>query len=113
MTSYKFPPDFAGKTYEAWRREVSLWQHVTDLDIKKQAAALALSLTGQYRDIATSIDDSQLNCDDGVKNLLETLDKTFKKNSCDLAYESYKQFEHYRRCEDSTMLQYILRRGII
>ena len=108
MTSYKTPPEFVGKTYEVWRREVTLWQHVTDLKKDKQAAAVALSLKGALRDIAISMNLNELNTDDGMSILLAELDKHFKKEACDLAFDAYKKFEGFQRMPDQSMLDYII-----
>ena len=58
MTTYKTPPELAGKDYETWKKEVSLWQSITDLPAEKQAVAITLSLSGQYREVATSINSN-------------------------------------------------------
>ena len=95
--SYKIPPDVAGKSYETWKREVLLWQDLTDLPKRKQAGAFGLSLPGKYRKVATNVDRNTFHCDDGVKNLLDNMDKHFKKEMLDEAYDSYLEFSNYRR----------------
>ena len=67
MNSYKVPPDFTGKSYEEWRREIEIWQYVTDLPKQKQAGAIALSLTGRFRQVAIGVPREDLNSTDGVK----------------------------------------------
>ena len=75
MTTYKTPPELAGKDYETWKKEVSLWQSITDLPAEKQAVAITLSVSGQYREVATSINSELLKANNDVENLVTELDK--------------------------------------
>ena len=103
MTTYKTPPELAGKDYETWKKEVSLWQSITNLPAEKQAVAVTLSLSGQYREVATSINSELLKANNGVENLVTEFDKHFKRESIDESYECYREFEHYVRNHDVSM----------
>ena len=107
MTTCKTPPELTGKDYETWKKEVSLWQSITDLPAKKQAVAIILSLSGQYREVATSINSELLKAKNGVENLVTELDKHFKRESIDKSYKGYREFEHYVRNNDVSTSQYV------
>ncbi len=71
---WKIPPVFdEKKSYESWKNEVEIWRLVTDLDKKKQALAVALSLMGRARDSVMEIAAGDLNKDDGMTTLLTKL----------------------------------------
>ncbi len=71
-TNYRVPPAFdEKKSYESWKNEIEIWTRVTDLDKKKQALTITLSLTGRARDTALEIPMDDLNKDDGMKTLME------------------------------------------
>ena len=70
----KNPPSlFEEEDYYVWENEVEMWVLGTDLPKRKQAVALALSLTGKYR-----LRDN-LNADDVMSELIAELDKSFKR----------------------------------
>ena len=82
--NYKVPPAFdEKKSYESWKNEVEIWRLVTDLDKKKQALAVSLSLTGRVRDSALEIAAGDLNKDDRMTTLLKKLDSVFLKEEKD------------------------------
>jgi len=108
MSTYKHPPTFEKKDYCQWKKEVELWQMLTEMDKTKQGVALALSLEGKAREIAIAIDKSLLTTDDGVKNVLTELDKLFEKEKTYQMYEAYTKFENLRKTEAMSMLDYIV-----
>ena len=77
-SNFKAPPDWPeDKTFEQWKNEVDMWCIVTDLDVKKRAPALSLSLKGRKRDVAMEVSVETLNSDTGMKSLLDQLAATF------------------------------------
>ena len=106
-TNCKIPVLSKDVAYDTWRREISLWQRVTELTKKKQAMAVALSLSGKYREVATSISTDDLDSDNGTTELLKVMDENFKKESLDTAYETYVSFEQLQRGEN-TMSDFIV-----
>ena len=107
-TNFKNPPPLTDATgYEEWKNEVKMWQLVTDLDKSKQALALALSLSGQYRKVGREVPTDQLYQDNGVDTLLTKLDENFLKETADRAYESFENFDNFCR-ENRDMSDYIV-----
>ena len=82
MTSCKHPPTFEGKDNSQWKLEIELWQMFTKMDKARQGIAMLLSLEGEGREIAISIDKSLLTIGDGVRNVLTELVKPFEKGKC-------------------------------
>ena len=107
--NYKNPPSLdESTTYSQWKNEVKMWVMVTDLDKKKQALALALSLKGKQREVALEIDPSKLNVDTGVTFLISELDKLFEKDKVDETYSAYTDFDKYQRESNKNMSEYII-----
>ena len=64
-------------TYDVWRKDINIWTRLTDLDKKKQALAIHLSLNERARQATSELEVEKLECDDGIKNLIERLDRGF------------------------------------
>ena len=76
MTSHNFksPPRLDNSAnYEEWEKAVALWQRVTDIPANKPGAALVLALPGKTQSIALELPVIELDCEDGVKNVLDKL----------------------------------------
>ena len=110
MTSNnKTPPVMGPDTdYDRWKNELSVWKLVTDLDKKKQALAVTLSLSGKARQTALDIPVEELNEDEGMTVLISALDKIFLKDSVDRTYEAYSKFDSYKRTDQMSMNDYIV-----
>ena len=107
--SYKIPPKFGPETnYETWKNEIEMWRLVTDLDRKKHALAVTLSLTGKAREAALELDADDLNKNDGLVRLLNALDLVFEKEVKDLSYEAYTEFDKFQIPNDMSMTDYII-----
>ena len=90
MASYKNPPSQSdGVSYDSYGSEVDICRRMTDMVKAKQALAVTLSLTGQYKEVAISVSVDQLNSDKGMDSLLAVMDANFQKESVDSAYEAY------------------------
>jgi hypothetical protein len=72
MTTFKNPPIFN-----------QAWKLVTDLKSDKQALAVSLSLTGNAREVAMEVAAADLAKEDGMKTLIENLDKVFLRDDKD------------------------------
>ena len=108
-TDFKGPPllhkDIA---YSTWKRELAIWQAFTSIENKKQAPAIFLTLTGQAREAALEIDIEKLNAEDGVKNLIDALDKLYLQDEACSAYEAYEMFEKFVRPAEMSIADYII-----
>ena len=106
------PPKFGGdKTYERWKVELDAWKLVTKVEKKSQALTIALSFeeSSEVRDkVFSEIKIEELHNDDGLKKLIECLDKWYKKDELSEAYESWNNFYKFKKSEDTSMDAYIL-----
>lgn len=106
---YKAPPTLSEDiSYENWKKEIKIWQIFTNVDKKKQAAAIFLTLEGKARDAVLEMNIETLNADNGVDKVIETLDSLFKKDTLQLAFTNYDNFEKFCKTEEMTMKQYVI-----
>ena len=108
VASYKNPLKFEEDCYERRKNELEIWQLATDLEKKKQALAVTSSLTGKDREAALNIESEDLNSDEGMKTLIQALDKWFLQETIDSAYEAYKHFDGFRKPGDMNINDYIV-----
>ena len=105
------PPAFGGeKSYERWKTELQAWQLVTGTEKKKRAITVALTFPegSEVRDrVFNEIDLEELDADDGVDKLVEYMDKWYKKDKLASAYDSWSDFDNFRKSDDLTMESYI------
>ena len=100
-------PQLDDNDFDHWKHELEMWQLVTDLDIKKQAPVIYLSLSGKARQACASLNKTQLNADDGVDVLLNKLSELYAKDKDQATYESYENFETFRRDKTMNIRDYI------
>ena len=102
--NFEAPPSLTRcSSYEAWLKELKIWQSFSDIPKAKQKPALFPTLEGKAResDMELAVDD--LNSDNGVKNITACLDRLYLKDKTQTAYEAYDSFERFRRPDDLTI----------
>lgn len=107
-SNYKNPPTFNGESYEEWKNELFIWQLMTDIDKKKQALAVTLSLNGNARKTALNCNKDELHQENGMDILISALDGLFLRETIDTAYEAYKNFDGFRKPEHMAISDYII-----
>ena len=105
------PPVFngeEGESYLDWKTDLECWEEFTDIPKKKRAAALLLELKdgGKVKDVVRSLGKEKLLTEDGMKLVLEQLDKIYKEDDAALTYRAYGQFEKYVRPKDMNLHTY-------
>ena len=93
--------------FEEWMRDVKIWQHVTDLDKKKQGPVLYRSLEGQAKKACSNLAIEELCGDEGVNLLTNKLKELFAKDEDQLTFEAIKKFENFRRTTSMTVKDYL------
>ena len=78
-----------------YKKELKIWQALTDLPAKKQGPSLYLSLTGKAREAALELDIAVISKDDGLEKILERLDKLYLQDTNQSAYLAYQEFENF------------------
>lgn len=84
---YAAPPVFDENiSWIDYKKEIKIWQALTDLPAKKQGPSLYLSLKGKAREAALEIDIDELKKDTGVQTTLDRLDKLYLQYIAQSAY---------------------------
>eukprot|EP00112_Aurelia_sp_Birch-Aquarium-sp1_P025637 Seg862.2 transcript_id=Seg862.2/GoldUCD/mRNA.D3Y31 product="hypothetical protein" protein_id=Seg862.2/GoldUCD/D3Y31 len=114
-SAYKTPPafDVESKSYSRWVEELKARTELTNVKKDKQGLAVALSLpekdSSNIRDkVFSDLSLDQLKGDDGVKKLMEFMDKLFKKDQLSEAYEAFSDFKRFKRKETMAMDTYVM-----
>ena len=107
--SEKTPPPFNAKhdNYEKWKRKLSLWESITDVDKKKRGSLIILRLDEDTQDsIWESVEDADIKSDTGAQHVTNHMDKLFKRDDTLSAYEDYEAFETYQRPAGMSIVAY-------
>ena len=94
-------------TYEAWLKEIDIWQVFTEIDITKQGPTVFLTVEGKARETVLELNIKEINCADGVNNIINCLNKLYIKDKTQTAFEMYKKFEKYRRPTEMSISDFI------
>ena len=106
------PPEFRGKSYECYRRELEAWREVTELEKKKPGIAIALSFPedDEYGIRGKDFDElkiDDLKTDTGLDTLITFLDTKLLKDDLADSWEKFSDFEEYTRNHSQTVSDYI------
>ena len=90
------------KSYELFKSELLLWEQVCNLDNKKKAGAVVLTLPSNDKcSIRTTILEKlkveELTADDGLAKLVKELDAILGKDALEDALTKFEDFEDYSR----------------
>ena len=107
--NYKAPPTLGkSSSYDNWLKEIAIWQTFTDITPKKQGSAIFLTLEGKAREAVLELEVKDINCDDGVKNVLAKLDTLYVRDKVQTAYEAYDRFEKFQRNSEMSMSDFMI-----
>ena len=102
------PPSLKNSAdFEEWMRDVKIWQHVTNLDRKKQGPVLYRSLEGQAKKACSNLAIEELCGDEGVVLLTNKLKELFAKDEDQLTFEAIKKFENFKRTTSMSVTDYL------
>ena len=106
--STKFPPVFIeGDDYDQWKKDVELWQEISDLDKAKHAIAIHLSLSGRSRDATSELSIAELKSVDGITKVFEKLDRVYALDENWKCFHTYLNFENYSRPKECSVDEYL------
>lgn len=96
------PPRFDGTNFAVYKQKVQLWTNYTSVAKPKQGGLLLLNCHGKANDIISSIDNSEISKDEGVRYFLGVLESVYgeKSDTRDLI-SLYSQFRNLSRGSDS------------
>ena len=95
MSKFIEPPSFINdlKSFETYKKDLSRWALLTSVEKKMQALMVLHFLDGHPSGIKdkvdAEVDEEKLQSDDGIKTLLEFLEKIYKKDSLADGFEKY------------------------
>ena len=107
VSNMKNPPVFKEDDYEQWKKDIDLWSVLTDLAKAKQAISIHLSLSGRARKATSELTKAELNSDNGVKTLLDKLDRVFLQDENWRCFNAYLAFENCRRDSDTSIDEFL------
>ena len=97
-------PKLTDKTiYAEWKRRVTVWQVSTSIPKQKQAATLITRMEGKPEQAAIQLDINDYTADDGVKKLVDELDKLFLPDSTQQVFNALDEFLEFKRPSDMAM----------
>ena len=99
-------PKFSKGRFAAYKNKVNFWKGVCGLPKKKQAGHLALALPNDLEDplqdqVMEQFTCEELEVDDGVKILLDFLEKKYGKDELLDCLDKYKDFRDFVRTGES------------
>ena len=93
LTSYDTPPEFDGSgSYSDWKRELKFWKSSTLVPEDKQAGQVLRNLKGQAKDIVMTLEDRDILCKEGIKNMIKAMDKHYKSSQYDRKLRKMSEF---------------------
>ena len=95
------PPEFKGKSYERYKRELEAWSEVTELKAEKKGIAIALSFPeddeyGIREKVFDELTIDELKDKDGLQKLITFLDSKLLKDDLADSWEKFGDFEEYK-----------------
>ena len=99
MQATKVPAMKKNQPYVDWRKEIQIWEstnQVLGVNKKVQAGKLFQSLEGLPRQtVLSQLKVVEIMADDGVKNIIDTLDNFLMGNATQNAYDALDQLMSY------------------
>ena len=108
--SDKSPPFFDKNkdNYSKWKKKLTLWQTITDVDQKKQGGLITLKLDDETQELVLeSISATDISSDEGAQKVIDYLDGLYQKDKSTTEFEIYEEFEIYRRPNNLKMKDFI------
>ena len=108
----KVPVMKPNQLYEDWRKELQIWKATnTALGIKSivQAGCLFQALEGLPRQtVLSELTVEQISCNDGVQNIIETLDIFYCGNEIQMAFNAIDDLMHFKCTSDLSMEHFMV-----
>ena len=101
--------------FEDYKREVAVWEVLTEIPEDKRGLHLALALPKDHKMglramvLGVSVGQEKLAVKDGVKNLIKFLETLFGVDKFVDMYDVYKKLENCRREKNESVEKYIAR----
>ena len=104
-------PPVMTEPYEDWKNEVYAWSCYVEekTPLNKQGIALFLSLEGDARKAAAKVSLDDMKKDEGLKLVLDELDKFFLRDKDRAGFLAYDKFNTYRRPEGMSIKEFLMK----
>ena len=111
MTSLSLPPVPSSTTeYSLWRKDVAIWAKITDITKIKQGRALQYVCRGNEKlhEHVLNIDDNLVDCENGLENVLNVIDKILAKSDYQVTIDAFESFVNIKRKPSQTLQDFLL-----
>ena len=107
-SSSKIPPLLSkSPVYTDWKKKIHIWSSFTSLEKEKQGAAVLLTLEGAAEEAALELDVSVINSNDGLKSIIQQLDKLYLKDKTLEKFQALEAFDSYQRKPETSIHEHI------
>ena len=103
------PPAFISdkKSYAEYKADLNMWSRITSLDKKVQAETVVYRLEGHpsriKEKILTQLGDKLQDNENGIKELIDFLDKIYNKDDMADAWDKFSEFASFTKKPDQNM----------
>ena len=99
MKSLKAPPQFNpdNDNYEQFKKDIAIWELLTELDAKKKGPAVYLSLQKKAREAVRNLTIAAISAEGGLKTITDRLDEVYLADKNTRAYEAFQTFYKCKR----------------
>ena len=107
----KAPPPFDPDedNYEQFKKDLQIWEILTELDVKKKGPAVYLSLNKKARDAVRNLSVADISDNDGLKKIIQRLDDVYHADKNTRAYTAFQNFYKCKRESGETYEQFIVK----
>ena len=102
----KAPPFEKGDDYQKWVKKLKIWTKLTTLETAKQGPAVLFALSDEAQDIVLELEEDKIAHAEGVKNIIECLDKLYLKDKTQTAFDALGAFESCERPHELSITDY-------
>ena len=107
---YVHPPELKEDiNWLDYKKEVEIWQALTDLPATKQGPSIFFSLQGKAKTAALELDIDDIKKEDGVMTILTKLDKLYLQETSQSEYIAYHEFETFKRPRSMPIKEYLIK----
>ena len=96
----KLPPETSkDQDYNLWKKDVDIWAKLTDTPEAKRGRALQFACRSNKKlhEAVLKVEDEKVDCADGLKNVIEELDKIYNIDKKETAIQCYQDFLSLKR----------------
>ena len=109
LAALVLPPSFKeGNNYEAYKKEIEIWQLMKPCSAEEQGPLLFRTLTGRAKVAALELSVKEVGSAKGLELILKKLDKLYLADKNKRICSVLEQFESFRRSPNMTMAMFVL-----